>query len=166
MTLTGVDWVIIAVVLISMGLSLMRGFVKDAIALITWMVSVMVSMIFYPGMSVLLEPMIQSQSIRVMSAIALLFISTMIVGHIVGRLMHKLIKTSGLTGLDRAIGSAFGLTRGVLIVVIALGILKASGLVNNAQWWNASLLVPHLALLEDWARNMAHLLSFSLVSLT
>lgn len=165
MTLTAVDWVIIAVILVSVGLSLMRGFVREAIALITWMVAVMVSMIFYPGMSVLLEPLIQSHSIRVMSAIALLFISTMLVGHVVGRLLHKLIKTSGLTGVDRAIGSAFGLTRGVLMVVIALGILKASGLVNQAQWWNTSLLVPHLALLEDWARNMAHLLSFSLVSL-
>ncbi len=166
MTLTGADWIIIAVVLISMSLSLMRGFVKEAIALVTWMVSVMVAMIFYPGMSVLLESAIQSHGIRVMSAIGLLFIGTMIVGHVVGRLMHKLIKTAGLTGLDRAIGSVFGFMRGVLIVVIAIGILKASGLVTNAQWWNTSLLIPHLALLEDWARNMAHLLSFSLVSLT
>jgi membrane protein required for colicin V production len=166
MTLTTVDWVIIAVILISMSLSLMRGFVKEAIALVTWIVSVMVAMIFYPGMSVILEPAIQSHGGRVMAAIALLFIGTMIVGHIVGRLMHKLIKTAGLTGVDRAIGSVFGFARGILMVVIAVGILKSTGLTQNFSWWSSSLLIPHLALFEDWARNMAHLLSFSLVSLT
>lgn len=166
MTLTAVDWIIIAVILISMCLSLMRGFVKEAIALITWMISIMVAMIFYPGMSVLLESSIQTHGLRVMCAVAILFIGTMLVGHVVGRLMNKLIKTAGLTGVDRAIGSVFGFTRGLLIVVIAIGLMKSTGITQNMSWWNASLLIPHLALLEDWARNMAHLLSFGLVSLT
>ena len=58
--LVGVDFVILAVVLISAGISLLRGFFSEAISLVTWMVAFWVAINFSADQADLFTSMIQT----------------------------------------------------------------------------------------------------------
>ena len=54
------------------------------------------------------------------TAIAILFVLTLIVGAIVNYVISQLVDKTGLSGTDRVLGAAFGLVRGALIVAALL----------------------------------------------
>jgi membrane protein required for colicin V production len=56
-------------------------------------------------------------------------------------LIGELMRVTGLSGTDRFLGMAFGAARGVLLVVVAVGLLSL-GPVQQDGWWQ-NRLVPN-----------------------
>ena len=79
-----------------------------------------------------------------------LFILTLIVGSLIKHLVKEIVKVTGLSGTDRVLGSAFGLLRGCLLVVVALGFLARTTAMPGDSWWRESVLIPHFMLVEAW----------------
>lgn len=153
MSFNWVDGVIFAILGISAVISLMRGFVKEALSLVTWAVAGVVAWMFGGGLAIYLEPYIATPSLRVMAAMGLLFLLTLILGGLVNYLLGQLVRATGMAGTDRFLGMFFGLARGALLVVVAVGILSLSPVVQDA-WWRESVLVPHFLLVADWSKNL------------
>ena len=63
---------------------------------------------------------IESLYIRNGTAIAILFVLSLIVGAIVNYVIGQLVDRTGLSGTDRVLGACFGFLRGVLIVAAIL----------------------------------------------
>ncbi|MBB3103542.1 CvpA family protein [Azomonas macrocytogenes] len=152
MALTWVDWAIVAIVVISSLISLKRGFVKEALSLVTWIVAAIVAWMFGGSLSHYLVGYIGTPSIQVIAACALLFIATLLVGALVNFLLGELIRVTGLSGTDRFLGMAFGVARGCLLVVILVGLLSL-GPVQQDVWWQESTLIPHFLRIADWSKN-------------
>ena len=56
---------------------------------------------------------------------------------------------TGLSGVDRLLGTAFGFARGLLVIVVVVYVARA--LVPNAQAADQSLLLPQVMLVVQWA---------------
>ncbi|MGX5219965.1 CvpA family protein [Pseudomonas segetis] len=153
MAFTWVDWAIIAVIGVSSLISLSRGFVKEALSLLTWIIAGAVAWMFGGALSHHLEGFIQTPSARVIAACALLFIATLMVGALVNYLLGELIRVTGLSGTDRFLGMVFGAARGGLLVVLLVGLVSLAP-VQEDMWWQQSTLVPHFLLVADWSKNL------------
>src|SRR5690625_7760785 len=101
------DWVILGILLVSSLISIKRGFVKEALSLATWLVAVIVAMLFIDRLALLLINLIETHSIREMVAFAVLFASTLVVGAMVNDLVGQLVRMPGLGGAVRVCGMFF-----------------------------------------------------------
>ncbi len=155
-----VDWAILGILSVSAIISLIRGFVKEALSLAFWAVAFVVSMTFHSQMMQLLESAIERVYLRELVAYISLFAGTLLVGAMTTYLLSEFVKKTGLGGTDRLLGMIFGAARGVIVVVALLVIApKLLTDIDQDAWWQESQLIPHFMLLKDWSEQ-----SFSEVS--
>ena len=148
-----VDYVIIGIIVLSSGISIVRGFIKEVLSLVSWALSFWVALTFSPNLSTLLVDYIASPSIRLFAAFFALFIVTLIIGALINHLISTLVEKTGLTGTDRALGVIFGLLRGAAIVTLLVLIAGATPMPSDS-WWKNSLLIEHFEALAIWARAL------------
>jgi membrane protein required for colicin V production len=150
---TWVDWAIIAIIAISSLISLKRGFVKEALSLVTWIIAGVVAWMFGGALSQHLTDFIEMPSARVIAGCAILFVATLLVGALVNFLISELVRVTGLSGTDRFLGMVFGGARGALLVVVLTGLLSLAP-VQQDPWWQQSSLLPHFLMVADWSKNL------------
>ena len=144
-----IDYAILAVVGISTLISLVRGFVKEAVSLIIWISAFFIASQFYVNLSSFLTN-ISDQTLRNAAAIAILFITTLILGALVNYLIGQLVSKTGLSGTDRVLGLVFGALRGVLITSAVLFFIDAFTPLSSTAWWASSQLIPEFTLIVEW----------------
>ena len=140
-----IDYIIIGIIVFSIIVSLLRGFVREVMSLASWIVAFFIASHFYVYLAGLLTS-IESLYIRNGVAIAILFIASLIVGAIVNYVLGQLVDRTGLSGTDRVLG----LLRGVLIVAAMLFFLDTFTASNQSDWWKESKLIPHFRFVVDW----------------
>jgi len=148
------DWVILAILAISALFSLRRGFVKEALSLVTWVSAFIVARLFSEALALVLETYIATPSIRMAVAFGSLFILMLIGGAIVANLFEMLINATGLSATDRILGMGFGIARGGLVVVVLVALAAQTPAVKDL-WWEQSQLIPHFVLMEAWTKDIA-----------
>ena len=153
MSLTWVDWAIVAIIVVSALISLTRGFVKEALSLLTWVIAGLVAWLFGGALAELLAPYIETPSLRVIAACSILFVMTLLLGGLINYLIGQLVIATGLSGTDRFLGMVFGAARGALLVVVAVGLLSLAP-VEADSWWRESVVIPHFLLVADWSKNL------------
>src|SRR5690349_5037406 len=134
-SLNWADWFIIAVLLVSALVGVMRGFVRECVSLAVWFVAIVVAMSFSDRASVMLTEYISTGSLRYVVAFAALFIVTMILGNLLGYVLGAMVKGIGLSGPDRLLGVGFGLARGLIIVMLIVIFLPRLIPVDSDTWW-------------------------------
>lgn len=149
------DWTILAILLISCLISLKRGFVKEALSMVNWVLAFIIAMTFRDQLATLLESQIATPSVREMVAFGILFAATLVVGAMVNHLVGELIRMTGLSGTDRLFGMIFGLVRGLVVVMALLLLVPMVLPVDQDAWWQESALIPQFLRFEGWARETA-----------
>jgi membrane protein required for colicin V production len=147
-----VDYAISGLVLISAVIGLLRGFVKEAFALATWMIAVGVGWQYTRDFAVLLQKVISYPSARIATAFGILFFMTLILGGLISFILNHLIEKTGLTGTDRLLGLLFGVLRGAVLVSIMVMLAGVSPLPED-PWWKQSLLIPPFQSLAVWLKD-------------
>jgi membrane protein required for colicin V production len=144
-----IDFVILGIICLSALISLVRGFVKEALSLVIWFGAFFIASNFYPKLAVYFTN-IHDEMIRNGSAIAALFVATLIVGALVNYVIGQLVHKTGLSGTDRVLGIVFGGLRGVLIVAAVLFFIDAFTTLSDSQWWKESQLIPNFRVIIEW----------------
>lgn len=144
-----IDFIILFVLLISLLISVFRGFVKESISLGTWFAAAYIGLTFANKLASLMPASIAQPSLRIGISFAILFIVTMIIGTALKFLLGRFVDKTGLSSTDRAVGALFGLLRGVLIICIIIIIAELTPITQDS-WWQSSVLIPHFAKLVAW----------------
>ncbi len=143
------DYVILAVLGLSVLMGLWRGFVGEVLALAVWIVAIWVAWTLGPQVAASLTA-VTLPSARIVLGYALCFIAVLIAGAIVGFLMRRLVAGSGLSGTDRLLGSVFGLARGLALVTLVVLLLGFTPFTRD-PWWHQSRLLPSFQQGAQWA---------------
>lgn len=143
-----VDWVLLAVIVVSTLISLIRGFIREVLSLVAWVLAFWVAIAFAEPVAPLLGFMSESETVRTVAAFILLFLVTLIAAAIVNHLIGLLVSKTGLSGTDRSIGMLFGLARGVALVTVAIVVGLVAGL-QAESWWSESRVIGTLQPLAD-----------------
>ena len=159
------DWAIIGIFSLSCLIGLIRGFVREALSLVIWVAAVLVARLFGGQLEILLIDQIESPSMRLMTAYAVLFIATLLLGAMLSYLIGALVRATGLSGTDRLLGMVFGAARAFIVVMAILILLPGFLPVNEDDWWKQSKLIPHFLTCEEWVRTAYDQLSQWLMAL-
>ena len=151
---TAVDWAIIAVLGLSILLSLWRGFVREAVSLAGWIAAFVIANMFVGEMAAFLQQWIANVTGRYVVAYALLFAGMLMVAGIAGKLSAQVVKVTGLTLLDRLLGTVFGFVRGIIIVLVVVYVLRQLAPPQNVLWLDESQLMPHVDMLGQWVQAL------------
>jgi membrane protein required for colicin V production len=133
---------------------LWRGFVREAVSLAGWIAAFVIANVFVGEMADLLTQWIVNVTGRYVAAAAILFAGTLVIVSVVGKLAAQVVRVSGLTVLDRVLGTAFGFTRGLIIVLVLVYLLRELAPPQNLVWLDEAQLMPHIDILGHWAQNM------------
>lgn len=147
------DLVILGIIALSALISLIRGFVKESISLVTWIVAGVLAFRYFAPMADLLAPFVDAPTIRNVAGFAILFVSTLVVGAIINFIMSQLVSKTGLSGTDKALGVVFGGARGVLIVTMVV-LLASLTPMPEADWWQDSAMVGFFQQLAEWVKGI------------
>ncbi len=143
MSLIWPDYIIITIIAVSTVISLLRGFVRESLALAGWILAIWVSMMYMHQMAIFITPYINvPPSILSLISFMILFVITLILAALVTNLGANLVDKTGLSGTDRAIGMLFGIARGILIVGV-LVLLAGFTMIPQDPWWKESVLISH-----------------------
>lgn len=140
--MTPVDYLIVLVLVVSAAVGFWRGFVKEALSLLTLLVAIWLAWRF----AALVEPKLSNwaadQEVRIWIARGVIFALVLVLGALASWVARQLIRHTGLTGVDRMLGGAFGFARGVLIVgllALALDFLD----LDQDGWWQSARFRPY-----------------------
>jgi len=147
-----VDYAIIIILALSALISVLRGFVKEALSLAAWVLAFWIAFTFHQNLATVLTEYIDTPSLRLISAFALLFVVTLIIAALVNNLVSQIVKKTGLTGTDRMLGVVFGIARGVIIVAILVLMAGLTQLPAD-PWWNESIFIKHFQELAIWLKT-------------
>ncbi|MFK5913140.1 MAG: CvpA family protein [Woeseiaceae bacterium] len=147
------DYIILAIIVISVVMSLMRGFVKEALSLTGWLLSLWVAMTFSSGMAELFGSSIKDPTLRLLAAFVSLFILSLVVGAIINFFAGQLVQRAGLSGVDRTIGGVFGVLRGILLVTIIVMLLGLTTLPKE-KWWDESFFMFRFEVIATWLKDL------------
>lgn len=149
-----IDYLIIAILLLSMIVGFFRGFFPELVSILTWIVAIFAAMNF----SGLVEPYLQgklgSVVVELWAARLIMFVVTLILGGLLGQLVSLLIDKSGLSGTDRMLGLVFGVVRGAVILGAMLILGQLLGF-QKEPWWPQSKLIPMVERVGNALRVMA-----------
>lgn len=114
------DVAIIAIVTLSVLTGLIRGFVKELIALCVWIAAIWLAFTYSQSLDSWLQHYIHDRTVRIAAAFLLVLIAVLIAGSLVNAILSFIMKRSGLSGTDRLLGMGFGFVRGVFLVALIM----------------------------------------------
>ncbi len=140
--MTWIDYTVIAIVGISVLLSIIHGFVRELLSLASWVAAFVVAQMFAGDVAPQLPAALANPSLRLLAAFLCVFLAVMLIMTVVAMVVSRLVKTAGLGFADRALGAVFGLVRGLAIVLTAVLLAGLTTLPRQPAWRNALLSEP------------------------
>lgn len=140
------DYGVLFIIGSSVLLSIMRGLVRELMALAGWVVAFVAANLFSETVSLWLPASVESPSVRVLVAFVLLFVATLLLMALLARLVRSLVHGAGMSTEDRILGGLFGLARGLLVVMVIVLLAGLTALPRQPVWNNAMLSAPLEAL--------------------
>ena len=142
------DYVILAVFAVSILIGLMRGFTREVLGIIGWVLALWVAFTFTHQTSEWLVTRIETPSVRRAAAFGGLFLGMLLLTSLITFFVGRLVRQGALATIDRTLGAGFGVLR-ALVLVAAL--LWAAGTTSARQdpWWAQSALISRLEWTAD-----------------
>ncbi len=144
--MTSFDYVVLAIIGLSIILSVMRGFFREALAILGWVAAFVTAKTYANQILPMMPDDIPTESLRILAAFLVLFFATLLVATLLAIALSSVFKKMGLGWLNRLLGAFFGLIRGILIVCIIVFLAGLTELPNDARWRNAMFSAPLEAL--------------------
>lgn len=120
-----------------------RGLVYEVLSVLGWAVSFYAAQYFAPLVSGWLPMQSSGDAVRYAAAFVLVFVAAVFTAGLLASLLKKLTEAIGLRPIDRTMGAAFGLVRGVIFLLAASVVVGMTDL-KQSPWWQDSKGAPVL----------------------
>lgn len=147
MTLNILDIILIAGIAFSVLVGFLRGFIREILSILCWVIAFWVAYTFLSFGESLFEQHLP-EGIRTIAGFIVIFIITLLIVSIVSAILYRLFAATGITGTDRTLGGLFGFLRAVLIVSVIVALVGATTL-PRSDWWQQSALIRYFVPISD-----------------
>lgn len=144
--MTSFDYAVLTIVGLSIIFSVMRGMVREVLAILGWVAAFYVGRTYTNQLLPMMPADIPTESLRVLAAFLVLFLATLLLASLLGIAISAIFKKIGLGWLNRLLGALFGVVRGLLIVCVLVFLAGLTEVPKDARWRNAMFSAPIEAL--------------------
>src|SRR3569623_1370838 len=131
MAMNWVDFTIFGIVAFSAFISVIRGFVREAVSLVVWVAAFWIALRYGPALAGWLSAYIDTVAARMVVAL-------------VSDGLSRAVKRAGRGSADRVLGVVFGITRGALVIALVLMVAGLTPLTDTAAW-RGSLVIGYVS---------------------
>jgi len=140
--LTSFDYAVLAIIGISIVVSIMRGAIKEFLALFGWIAAFYIAKTYASVLAPLLPQDIPSEALKTLAAFLILLITVLFVNSLLTIAISSIVGKIGLGWLNRFLGVIFGLMKGLLIVCVLVFLAGLTSLPKEKMWTDAALSSP------------------------
>lgn len=115
------DIIVLGILLFSLLLGLMRGFVEEVLTMFNWVGAALVAWFFYPQVAELLVEWLPNDLIRKIAGGILCFVGAIITLSFLSSFLKAMLSFMATGSIDRALGGMFGLLRGYIVASLLFG---------------------------------------------
>ena len=155
MPITLLDIILLAVMLISGLLAMIRGFMREILSIAAWIAAALATLYFFNRLVPYAQQYFNNDIVAKAAVIGGVFLGTLLIVSIITVRISDMILDSRIGALDRTLGFLFGLARGLIIVVVAF--LFFDWLVpqkSQPSWVTGAKSRVVLASTGDWLKSM------------
>lgn len=141
--MTAFDWIVLAVLVVSIGVGVWRGLVSEVLALLAWVAAFVVARLFGAAAGQWLDAWLADAALRTLAGSVLVFVAVLLLFGLARWLARSLLQAVGLGPLDRLLGGLFGALRAGVVLVLVVVLAGMTGLPRE-RWWVQSSFAPPL----------------------
>lgn len=116
---TAMDVILLAVALLSGLLAMLRGFTREVLSILSWVLAALAAFWIYPIMRTQVREFVQPDWLADVVLVGGAFVVVLISVSVLTVRLTDMILDSPIGGIDRTLGFLFGAARGFVLVVIA-----------------------------------------------
>lgn len=135
------DYGALGVLGLSLLLGALRGLMREIVSLAGWIAAFVLATAF-SGIVAVQMPENLGPLLSGLLAFLLIFVGVLVLSGIVGLVLSLLVRAAGLGIVDRLLGAAFGIVRGIAIVLLAVLMGGLTPLPHEPFWRQAVLSGP------------------------
>ena len=147
-----VDAVVLAALVLSLGLGIFRGVVREILSLSSWIISIWLAYVYGDDLAIVVVPWVESERLSGLIGYVVVFVTVLVLLSLVGALLLKLFRIAGLSGTSRLLGGLFGFLRGLVIVTVLLFSAEWTPATSQA-WFRDSQIVPYFDVPLTWFKS-------------
>lgn len=137
-TIGVIDWVMLAVLVISVMLGLWRGLLLEVAMLVGWVVAYFAAQWFAADLAPHLPVGAPGSGANRAAAFALVFVLALIIWGLAAKLVRMLVHATPLSVVDRVGGAAFGLLRGAVLLLAVASLVGFTPAAQSPLWQSST----------------------------
>ena len=139
--MTAADWIIVIVIAVSVLQAAVSGFFHEAFGIAGLILGYLLAAWNYERLAARYAPYLKSMWLGEIAAFLVIFLAVALVAGLAGRVVRHIVKEAGLSFVDRILGGALGLLRGILMVAVVL--MSMAAFTPTSRWLEGSQLAPY-----------------------
>ena len=147
--MSALDWICLVVLLASLLLGAWRGLLYEVLAIAGWVAAFFAARWLADQAGAWLPMNEASAPVRHVAGFALVFVVVAFACGMLASLARRAAKSLGMRPVDRVFGAAFGIARG-LVLLLVLGALARTTSLHETEWWRESVSVQWLETALAW----------------
>src|SRR5688572_19224944 len=153
--MNGADYLILGVLVLSMLLGMIRGFVREAVGVISWLGGLWLAWRYAHVLEPFLAGRVGDPPVSTWAARTLIVLGVLVIGWIIAGILGYMLRHSGLSiALDRLLGLVTGFVRGAVVVAVFV-LLGQFVQLTQTSWWKSSRLMPYASEAAGWLQSFA-----------
>ena len=148
------DFIFLTLTIFSSFLGLSRGFVKEFLSLIKWLLSLYIAFISFEKTKIILSNFLKDSEILDLIAATSVFLITFLILTFIFNFLSKFLSLKGIGFIDKSLGFLFGLLRMILIFCLIF-IIYTDVFYNQEKpsWFNDSYSIKYVEKLSIYVKK-------------
>lgn len=146
----GFDWLVFAVVVLSMLFGFWRGFAREAMSLLGWVSAFVGANLLAQSLANSLHGVTDNPTFRYLLAWVLVFVGVTVIFGALGRVFSKQLRQPGFNLGNRLLGALFGVGRGLVMMMALALVLKGVLPDSEEAWLREARTMAILDQMADW----------------